>query len=75
MLQTRKQITLNGSSVISENGTEVMIASMFASLSENGKFNNNTTIVDNEKYAEYAEKVDADIIAFNAEAMKLIKEA
>lgn len=75
MLQTRKQTTINGASVVIENEKEITIATMFASLTVDGKFNNNATIIDKEKYAEYADEVDADIAAFNAEAMKLIKEA
>lgn len=75
MLQTKKQTTINGASVVMEGEKEITIATMFASLTVDGKFNNNATIIDKEKYAQYAEEVDGDIAAFNAEAMKLIKEA
>lgn len=75
MLTTRKQITLNGESTILIGEKSTTIATMFASLNENGKLNTNSTIIDSANYMVYSEEVDADIAEFNAEATKLIKEA
>lgn len=75
MLTTRKTITLNGESTILIGEKNVTIATMFASLNENGKLNTNLTIIDSANYVVYSEEVDADIAEFNVEATKLIKEA
>lgn len=75
MLTTRKQITLNGESTILIGEKSTTIATMFASLNENGKLNTNSTIIDSANYMVHSEEVDADIAEFNAEATKLIKEA
>lgn len=73
MLKTRKQITLNGESIVTEEYKEVTVATMFAALSEDGRLNSNSTIIDKDMYLKYAGEVDADIAAFQTEAANLVK--
>lgn len=76
MLETRKSITLTGTSII-EKGTEekqtVIVAYMSASIAEDGTPNISKTIQDKETYLANKAAVKKDMDDFEEEAWALIQ--
>lgn len=77
MLETRKSITLTGTSTI-EKGTEeekqtVIVAYMLASIAEDGTPNISKTIQDRETYLANKAAVKKDMDDFEEEAWALIQ--
>jgi hypothetical protein len=77
MLETRKSITLTGTSTIeySATGNKVNVVIMSANISENGGNPNITkTITDRQAYLENKEAVKTDMDTFEEEAWKLVED-
>lgn len=72
MLRTNQIVTINGTSIIvSENGDELSVASMSASIDENGMISTNSNVYNKEAYEEHKEDVVADIQEFNKVVYKV----
>lgn len=73
MLRSNKSITLTGYSVINENGVEVQVAYMAATISTDGSQNQNTSksILNQEVYSKHRVEVREDINAFEDEVFKI----
>ena len=71
MLKSKKSQTINAGSYVTENGVEVQVASMYASLDDSGNRSENCTIINQELYAKYHDDVEADISAFKEMASAL----
>lgn len=70
MLNTKKSVTLSGTSTI--DGTPV--ANMYASMTEDGGFSTNVSVANRELYAAHGDEVQADIAAFGTLAYALLSE-
>ena len=66
MLETRKSVTLNGTSQIAvkDNGNKVTVVSMSANIAEDGNSNIVTTIINQDVYEANKEECRADMDAF-----------
>lgn len=71
MLNVKKSQTINASSFVNENGVDIQVASMYASLDDNGNRNESCTIINQELYEKYHDDVEADITEFKAMASAL----
>lgn len=71
MLETKKSQIINASSFVTENGVKINVASMYASLDDNGNRNESCTIINQELYEKYHDDVEADIAEFKAMASEL----
>lgn len=71
MLKAKMSQTINAGSFVTENGVEVQVASMYASLDDEGNRNDNCTIINQELYIKHLEAVEADISKFRAMASAL----
>lgn len=73
MLKATKSISLNGYSVIEENGVEIQVAYMSATISTDGNNNANTNknILNQEVYSKHRAEVRGDISAFEDEVFKI----
>lgn len=65
MLKTNIAKTINGSSMVTSGETELVAASMHATISENGSVNINKNIVNKELYDANKDEVRADWAAFD----------
>ena len=76
MLETRKSVTLNGTSQIKtgENGNTIPAVTMTANISKDGNSNIITNVINHETYAANKAECRADIDAFTAEVRKLEDE-
>lgn len=71
MLKSKTARTINAGSFVTENGTEVQVASMYASLDDAGNRTENCTIINQELYSLHHDDVEADIAEFKAMAAAL----
>lgn len=71
MLETKKSQIINATSSVMESGVKVNVASMYASLDDNGNRNESCTIINQELYEKYHDDVEADIAAFKTMAIDL----
>ena len=71
MLKAKTSQTINGGSFITENGVEMQVASMYATLDDSGNRSENCTIINQELYAQYHDEVESDIAAFKEMASEL----
>lgn len=74
MLKTTQSQIINGGSWITQNGTEVQIASVYASLDSKGNRNENVSILNQNLYETNKETVESDIAAFREMASGLSNE-
>lgn len=73
MLIKGKTIVVNGSSVISEKGTEKVIATMNVNIDEDGGISRSTYINSRADYLANKETADADIKEFEAYVDSLVE--
>lgn len=71
MLNVKKTITLNGQSMLEESGQEVMVASMTATLTNDGVLSVNKSIVRPDLYEANKEEVKDDMTGFDFVAFDL----
>ena len=71
MLRTKKSQTINAGAFAVKDGAEVQVASMYASLDEEGNRTENCTIMNKELYVLYRDEVEAEIAEFRAMASAL----
>ena len=65
MLQTTTSKNLNGTSIVDDGEMKgVIVASMYASISEDGNININKTITNKEVYNRHKEEVQKDLRDF-----------
>lgn len=64
MLKTRKSLTVTGHSVVTVDNVDVMVASMTATISNEGSNNITSTILNKELYQAHKDECRADIDAF-----------
>lgn len=75
MLETRKSVTLNGTSQISnENGNKIVVVSMSANIAKEGNSNIVTTVINQDLYEANKEECRADIDAFTNEVRTIEDE-
>lgn len=65
MLKVDKAISISGTSVITINGMENVIANMSANIDQNGGISQNSYINNGTVYRDHKEEIDADIEEFN----------
>ncbi|MGL4742646.1 MAG: hypothetical protein ACRC41_17975 [Sarcina sp.] len=73
MLKANKSITLNGYSVVEEQGQEVQVAYLSYTIATDGTSNPNTnkTILNADVYAKHRAEVRADISEFEAKVFEI----
>lgn len=65
MLKTTTSKNLNGTSIVDDGEMKgVIVASMYASISEDGNININKTITNKEVYNRHKEEVQKDLLDF-----------
>ncbi len=74
MLKTSKSITINGTSVITENDVEKTVVSMVANIPESGSPNTNSVIVNKDLYEANKVACREDMDAFT-QAVRAIEDA
>lgn len=75
MLETRKSVTLNGTSQIKagENGNMIPVVSMTANIAKDGNSNIVTTVINKDLYEANKEECRADMDAFT-DAVRAIED-
>ena len=74
MLKIKKNVTLNGQSLIQEGENQIMVARMSANLNSDGVLSFNKSIDRPDLYKEHKEAVQKDMADFDAAAYELDNE-